>query len=97
MLLMMCWKIGIETVGLPWTLAEHKQYLANALPASNIIMVDAHVARPYFLSNQHHTETVFLAAPSWVMQSHCAFLLVFPKLALALLRQYFHKWIIRLN
>ena len=80
-----------ETAGLPWTSAEQKHYMAGVLPIGDIMVAYAHVARPWFSSDQHHPETEYPVAPSWRMAAHCFLLLVFLPLALPLSRRYLRK------
>lgn len=48
-----------ETVGLPRTSADQKFYFAGILPIGDIMVAYAHVARPWFSTEQHHPEYPF--------------------------------------
>jgi len=80
-----------ETVGLPWTSAEQKHYVAGLLPIGNTMVAYAHVARPWFSSNQHHPEMEYPVAASWRLAIHFLSLLVLLPLVLPLSRRYLRK------
>jgi len=80
-----------ETVGLPWTSAKQKHYMAGVLPIGDTMVAYAHVARPWFSSDQHHPETEYPVAPSWRLATHCLSLVVLLPLVLPLSRRCLRK------
>ncbi|MCH1440156.1 MAG: hypothetical protein L7W43_10905 [Rubripirellula sp.] len=79
-----------ETVGLPWTSADQKYYMAGLLPIGDIMVAYAQVARPWFSGDQHRPDTTYPVASSWRLATHYVSLLIFLPLALPISRRFFH-------
>jgi len=77
-----------ETVGLPWTSADQKSYFAGILPIGDIMVAYAHVARPWFSTEQHHPEYPYPIATNWRWKTHCLSLLILLPLAWPLSRRW---------
>lgn len=76
-----------ETVGLPWTSAGQKNYVRGVLPIGDIIVGYAHVARPWFASQQHHPDIKHHVSSHWRWPIHAWSLVVLLPFAIAYIRR----------
>lgn len=78
-----------ETIGLPWTVGDEKNYVGGILPVGNIIVAYAQIARPWFAKQEHVPEQSYQASVWWRLPIHAVSLAIFVP---TLLRLAITKW-----
>lgn len=76
-----------ETVGLPWTSNDRKNYVGGLLPIGDIIVGYAHIARPWFAGQQHHPDTKHHVPNHWRWPIHAWSLVVLLPFVVAFFRR----------
>ena len=76
-----------ETVGLPWTTDNRKQYVGGVLPVGDIIVAYSHVARPWITTPQRISGPSHPPSRFWRWKVHAASILFLTPSLLTYLRQ----------